>query len=73
MSDEATTVNEPLPEIQKPSISLQDIASVVEILRVCTDRGVWRINELSAVGQLYDRLVNFLEGAGVKVDQKNNE
>jgi hypothetical protein len=72
MSEE-TTVTEPTTEAARPSISLQDIASVVEILRVCTDRGVWRIGELSAVGQLYDRLTNFLEAAGVKVDQKPNE
>lgn len=53
-------------EQAKPSITLQDIASVVEILKVVTDRGVWKVTELSAVGQLYDRLTSFLEGAGVQ-------
>lgn len=51
----------------KPSITLQDIASVVEIMRVVTDRGVWKVSELSAVGQIYDRLVAFLEAAGIQV------
>ena len=50
----------------KPSITLQDIASVVEIMRVCTERGVWRVTELSTVGAVYDRLVAFLDGAGFK-------
>lgn len=64
MTEESTTH---LESAQKPSITLQDIASVVEILRVCTERGVWRIGELSTVGSLYERLVSFLDGAGVKV------
>jgi len=61
MSEESTS-----PE-QRPNITLQDIASVVEILKVVTERGVWKVNELTVVGQLYDRLVTFLEGAGVEV------
>ena len=62
MSEEANT-----QEQLKPSITLQDIASVVEILKVVTDRGVWKVNELSGVGQLYDRLVAFLNSAGINL------
>jgi hypothetical protein len=65
MTEEAQT-----PE-QRPSITLQDIASVVEILKVVTDRGVWKVSELSAVGQLYDRLTTFLESAGVQVNKSS--
>jgi len=59
----------------KPSITLQDIASVVEIMRVVTDRGVWKVSELSSVGQVYDRLVAFLEAAGIQVkkDEASSE
>jgi hypothetical protein len=63
MSDESTTTSS-----ERPTITLQDIISVVEILRVCTERGTWRVTELSTVGQLYERLVGFLEGAGVNLD-----
>lgn len=55
--------------VERPNITLNDIASVVEILRVVTERGVWKVGELSGVGQLYDRLVKFLESAGVQVNQ----
>lgn len=65
MSEESIVPND---EPVRPSITLQDIASVVEILKVCTDRGVWRVSELTTVGQLYERLVAFLEGAGMAVD-----
>lgn len=58
---------------QRPSITLQDIASVVEILKVVTDRGVWKVSELSAVGQLYDRLTTFLEGAGVQFKKSESD
>lgn len=51
--------------VRKPSINLTDIAQCVEVLKVCTERGAWRPSELSAVGQLYDRLSKFLEEAGV--------
>lgn len=62
MSEESTNT-----ETAKPTITLQDIASVVEVLKVCTERGVWRVQELSGVGRLYDRLTTFLESAGVSV------
>lgn len=58
-------------ELKKPSINLTDIVQCVEVLRVCTERGVWRPNELSGVGQLYDRLTAFLAEAGVGADQDN--
>lgn len=67
MTEESQT-----PE-QRPSITLQDIASVVEILKVVTDRGVWKVSELSAVGQLYDRLTTFLDGAGVQFKKPESQ
>jgi len=30
-------------EGKKPSINLTDIVQCVEVLRVCTERGVWRL------------------------------
>jgi hypothetical protein len=60
--------NQTEPEVKKPSIGLTDIVQCVEVLRVCTERGVWRPSELSSVGQLYDRLSTFLTEAGVDLD-----
>lgn len=67
MSDVTNT--EETTEVKKPSINLTDIAQCVEVLRVCTERGVWRPAELSGVGQLYDRLSAFLTEAGVELDR----
>jgi len=68
MSDVSSEDAQPT-EAKKPSINLTDIVQCVEVLRVCTERGVWRANELSGVGQLYDRLTAFLSDAGVALDQ----
>jgi len=73
MSEVSNTEAEPAPDTdKKPSINLTDISQCVEVIRVCTERGVWRPSELSGVGQLYDRLTNFLTEAGVVLDQKDN-
>jgi hypothetical protein len=55
----------------RPTLNIQDIANVVELLRLVTERGAWRANELSTVGQIYDRLTQFLEGAGVTFNAPN--
>jgi len=54
MNQESTSDN-------KATITLTDISAVVEVIRVVTERGVWKANELSVVGALYDRLTKFLE------------
>lgn len=50
----------------KPTLSLQDLTLMVQILQVGTKRGAWKAGELSSVGVLYDRLTNFLNAAGVE-------
>ena len=62
-------MNDESPSANKPSITLTDISAVVEVLRVVTERGVWKANELSTVGALYDRLSTFLDQA--KFPMKN--
>lgn len=69
MSDNSETLDTVVETQPKPTITLQDIASVVEILQICTARGVWKATELSVVGGLYDRLTGFLEGAGAQFDK----
>lgn len=58
---------------KKPSINLTDIAQCLEVLKVCTERGAWKPSELSAVGNLYDRLSRFLEEAGIAAASNESE
>ncbi len=56
-------------ETQSGSLSLNDIANMIQLITVVTERGAIKPAELSAVGELYDRLVTFIRGAGVEVTQ----
>jgi hypothetical protein len=53
-------------EVQQsaPSLSLQDLLLVVQTLQVVIQRGAIKAEEMSTVGGLYDRLVQFLEHSG---------
>jgi len=47
-----------------PSISLQDLVLVVNFIRLVSERGAVRAEEMSAVGSLYEKLVTFLQSSG---------
>lgn len=63
-----------IPE-NRPTITLSDISAVIEVMRVVTERGVWKASELSTVGGLYDRLSKFLESteSQTKSDTQSNK
>jgi hypothetical protein len=47
----------------KPSLTLQDLNLVIEILETGSQRGAWKAEELSTVGGVYDRISAFLNVA----------
>ena len=49
---------------QTPSITLQDLILVAQIIQLTTQRGAFRAEELANVGTLYNKLVAFLESTG---------
>lgn len=55
-----------------PRFSLNDLKSLQEIVKVATERGAFRANELSAIGSVYDRLSGFL-AAGEVASQPDGE
>jgi hypothetical protein len=56
MSDTQITEN-------KPSLTLQDLTTVIEILETGSQRGAWKADELSTIGGVYDRISAFLNVA----------
>jgi hypothetical protein len=66
-------MSEENPVENKPTITLSDISAVVEVIRVVTERGVWKASELSVVGSLYDRLTKFLESTESQVKSSGEE
>jgi hypothetical protein len=66
-SQQPTTSNEE----KGPSLGLQDLVIVAQIIQIATSRSAWKPEELSTVGNLYDRLIAFLTASGAiqKTDQ----
>jgi len=46
---------------ENPQLSLQDIATMVQIIDICSRRGGFEGQELEAVGGLRNRVVKFLK------------
>ena len=64
MSDQTTeaTVDETAaPEAPSaPTLGLNDLALMANVIQVTSDRGAIKANEMSAVGALYNKLVSFV-------------
>lgn len=50
-------------ETSSPELNLNDLTAMRNLIDVVTQRGVFKANELSAVGVLYDKLSAFLEAS----------
>ncbi len=64
MTEEVNAVE--TAENEAPQLSLQDIATMVQIIDVCSKRGGFEGQELEAVGSLRNRVVKFLNAAAPK-------
>jgi hypothetical protein len=49
---------------EQPNLALSDLVILLNLVRVTSDRGAIKADELSTVGAVYDRLVKFLENSG---------
>lgn len=47
-----------------PSLALSDLVLLLNLIRVISERGAIKADELSAVGAVYDKLFKFLEASG---------
>jgi len=49
---------------EAPSLALADLVLMLNLIRVTSERGAIKAEELSAVGAVYDKLLKFLEASG---------
>ena len=49
---------------EAPSLALTDLVLLLNLIRVTSERGAIKAEELSAVGVVYDKLLKFLEASG---------
>lgn len=54
---------------EQPSISLQDLVLLLNLVRASADRGAIKVEEMSAVGTVYQRLFTFLKASGAISDE----
>jgi hypothetical protein len=47
-----------------PSLTLQDLVLVAQIIQITSQRGAFKADELADVGGLYNKLVTFLQSTG---------
>lgn len=58
-------------EVEKqPTLSTQDIASAVKIIEVAFQRGAFQASEGKEVGEVYEKLLNFVKYA---IDMQQQE
>lgn len=65
MTQENTT-----QETQAPGLSLQDLAAVVQVIDLCSQRGAFQGSELEAVGGLRGRIQAFIS-ANTPVEEES--
>ena len=51
-------------EQSAPSLTLQDLILVAQIIQLTSQRGAFRAEELQNVGALYNKLIAFLQSTG---------
>ena len=56
---------------QQPQVTVQTLANVINILDVCTKRGVFQTSELEIVGKTYNEINNFVKA--VQAQQELNK
>lgn len=61
-----TTSND-TPQTEQISITLNDLKNMLMVIDVCTQRGAFRGNELTSIGQLNDRITAFVADAEAKM------
>ncbi len=49
---------------EQPNLALSDLVLLLNLIRVTSERGAIKADELSTVGTVYDRLYKFLEASG---------
>ena len=64
MADKEQTVSNQETQQPGPGLTLQDLVLVAQIIQVTSQRGAIRADEMSQVGDLYNKLIAFLQSVG---------
>ena len=70
MSEQTTT---PETQEQSPELTVADLTAMKSIIDVASQRGAFRPNEMTAVGQTYTKLETFLNAVDKQQGEKNEQ
>jgi hypothetical protein len=59
-----------MSDIEQPTLSIADIANLKQIVEVASSRGAFRADELSQVGNVYDRVCAWLDSMTQATDEE---
>lgn len=80
MAEKQETINNEQQETTPnppPGLTLQDLVLVAQIIQLSSQRGAFRAEELRQIGELYEKLIAFLQSTGAispapKEEEKND-
>jgi len=58
---------------ESPQLSVQDLASAVQVIDLCSQRGAFQGSELEAVGALRGRLQTFVQANTAATENEETE
>lgn len=70
-ADNTIEIENALPEV--PSMTVQDLFRIREIIDLSASRGTFKTNELKNVGEIYEKLDNFLNYVAQQAREAENK
>ena len=68
-TEDSTPVASTVAQPATPSLTLQDLVLVAQIIQLTSQRGAYKAEELQNVGALYNKLIAFLDSVGAITKQ----
>jgi hypothetical protein len=59
--------------MENVQLTVADMASIKALIELAANRGVFKVNEMSQVGALYDKLSKFLEVSAEQLRQQQQQ
>ena len=60
-------------QVEDPTISLADLSLMAKCIHVCVKRGAFEPHEMKVTGELYEKIINFLNTVLPKEESKEEE
>lgn len=73
MADQEVQQEQSVEQAQAPSLTLQDLVLVAQIIQIGSQRGAFRAEELADIGNLYTKLIAFLQATGALTPANTEE